>query len=312
MPSEIFVCVKHATEVQEPVRFASNTRNLATDCLGWTGNRADYFALEEALRLRENGQVETISCITAGPDPAVEALAYCLAAGADKAVHIRVPDDIQFNPWAVATLLGSAIHHFSGRLVFTAQCSSDGESGLVPAYLASTIGAAFMSNAADIRLSRNEVEIHRKIERGHRQVWKAALPTVVAFNKDISLPRYVSVAALISARHKSIVQLTPERLGVSLAELPCSAKLERLMPARARSKKLQTPIPGQSAAERILAITTGGASEKSKSVLEGLPEDLAVEAVSHLKRKMLLKRLATKPARQVTTRVGKEEDIHEN
>jgi hypothetical protein len=105
---------------------------------------------------------------------------------------------------------------------------------------------------------------------------------VVAFNKDINQPRYVSVAALISARQKLIIQLTPEMLEVSLAELPRSAKLERLMPARARSKKLQTPISGQSAAERILAITMGGANEKSKRVLQGLPEDLATDAAAGL------------------------------
>lgn len=312
MPSEIFVCVKHATEVREPVRFTPDGTNLATDCRGWAFNHADHFALEEALRLRENGQVETISCITVGPDPALEALVYCLAAGIDRAIHISVPDDMQFNPKTVATLLGRAIHHFGGRLVFTAQCSSDGESGLVPAYLASTIGAAFMSNAADIQISKNEVQIHRRIERGHRQVWKATLPTVVAFNKDINQPRYVSVAALISARQKLIIQLTPEMLAVSLAELPRSAKLERLMPARARSKKLHTPISGQSAAERILAITMGGANEKSKRVLQGLPEDLATEAVAQLKENRLLRQQAQTMVRRVTTTGENEEDTHED
>lgn len=312
IPAEILVCVKHAIRVQEPVKFTSDRRNLAAGCRDWICNRADHFALEAAIRLRESGRVETISCITAGPDPAVEALIYCLAAGADRAVHILVPDDIQFNPWAVATLLGSAVHHFGGRLIFTAQCSSDGESGLVPVYLASSIGAAYMSHASDIQLSGNEVEIHRKIERGHRQVWKAALPAVVAFNKDVNLPRYVSVAALMSTRQRLIVRLTPEMLGVSLAALPWSAKLEYLMPARARSRKLQTPIPGQSAAERMMAITTGGANEGRKRVLQGLPEELATEAVAYLNEKRLLKRPAQIAAGQVTTTVTKKDDAHED
>jgi electron transfer flavoprotein beta subunit len=309
---EIFLCVKHATQAQEPVRFTPDRNSLATESHGWTGNQADYFALEEALRLREDGQVETITCLTTGPVPAVEALVYCLAAGADKAIHIPVPDDMQFKPRAIALILGRAIHHLRGRLVFTAQESSDGESGMVPAYLASTIGAAFMSNVANIQLSGNEVEIHRRIERGHRHVWKAALPAVVAFNKDINLPRYVSVAAMICARQKAIVTLTPEMLGVSLAKLPRSAKLERLMPARARSKKLQTTISGQSAAQRILAITTGGVNDKNKKILQGQPEVLAAEAVAHLKEKKLLMQPAQTLARQVTGMVKKKEDRHED
>jgi electron transfer flavoprotein beta subunit len=309
---EIFLCVKHATQVQEPVRFTPDRKNLATENRSWTANQADCFALEEALRLREGGQVETITCLTAGPDSAVEALVYCLAAGADRVVHIPVPDDMQFNPRAVALILGHAIHHFSGSLVFTAQESSDGESGMVPAYLASTIGAAFLSNVANIQLSGNEVEIHRRIERGHRQVWKAMLPAVVAFNKDINLPRYVSVAAMICARQKAIVKLTPEMLGVSFAELPRSTKLERLIPARARSKKLQSTVSGQSAAQRILAITTGGASDKNKKVLQGQPEELAAEAVAHLKEKKLLMQPTQTLARQVTEMVKKKEDRHES
>src|SRR3972149_3949255 len=91
---EIFICVKSATQVQEPIRFTPDSRNLATECRGWARNRADHFALEEGLRLRENGQVETISCITVGPDPAVDALVYCLAAGAGRGGLIPVPRDL--------------------------------------------------------------------------------------------------------------------------------------------------------------------------------------------------------------------------
>ncbi len=305
--AEIFLCVKHAKLVQEPVRFTPDRKNLGTQSCRWSANKADYFALEEALRLREDGQVETVTCLTAGPDQGVDALVYCLAAGADRVVHIPVPDGTQFNPRAVALLLGRAIQYFGGRLVFTAHESSDGESGMVPAYLANTLGAVFMSNAATIHLSRHGVEIHRKIERGHRQVWKSKLPAVIAFDKNINLPRYVSVAAKISMRQKAIIKLTPEILGVSLADLPRSAMLEHLVPARVRSKKLQAPVSGQSAAQRMLAITKGGVSEKSKRVLQGSPEELAAEAVAHLKEKKLFRQPAQTQTGRATDFAKKKE-----
>jgi electron transfer flavoprotein beta subunit len=296
MERELFVCVKQATDVERPVRFTADAKSIAAHCRRWVRNKADHFALEEALRARERGEVNTVSCVSVGPAPAIEALAYCLASGADRAVWIPVPDELLFDSWAVGALLGSAIRHLGGRLVFTAQRSSDGESGLVPGYAAHTLGAAFISNVADVCFTRRGVEIRRKIERGHRQVWRASLPAVLAFAEGINTPRYVSVAAVIVARRRTIEEIRPEKFGVTLSAGPRLTQLERLMPARIRPKKLLSPVSSQSAAERMMAVSAGGLTDKSRKVLEGSREDLAAEAVAHLKDKRLLRRPGSREA----------------
>lgn len=290
MVPDLFVCVKQATVLKEPVRFTPEARDIAADCRYWRANEADRFALEAALRARECGAVGTVTCVTAGPAAADEALYYALAAGADRAVRLPVPAALLFEPSVVGTLLGTAIRYLGGRLVFAAQRSNDGESGLVPAYLAHVLRGAYLSNVSDFRLDPAGIEIRRRIERGHRQVWRASLPAVVAFDPGGTVPRYVAVAAIALARRREIEQLTPQALGTVLSQLPRPARLERLMPARVRSKKLQAPPSNQSAAERMRAITTGGTTNKKATFLEGAPHEVAVAVTDYLRQHRLLKR----------------------
>ena len=103
--------------------------------------------------------------------------------------------------------------------MLAAQRSDDGGSGIVPAALARRLGAAYLSNVAAIRLSGKRVEVERKLERGNRQVWSAALPAVVAVESGSVLVRHVSVAGLILARRRAVETVTPASFGVDASSL---------------------------------------------------------------------------------------------
>ena len=56
-------------------------------------NPADRCAIQEALSIRKRAGEGTITVVTVGPDRTRQALYYCLAHGADEAIHISYDDD---------------------------------------------------------------------------------------------------------------------------------------------------------------------------------------------------------------------------
>jgi electron transfer flavoprotein beta subunit len=286
---EAFVCVKPPTTVtavasadhpQAARRGATSPRPAA--------NEADLFALEEALRARDRGEVERVICVSVGAPRAREALVAALAMGADHAVRIDVAGDAGLDAAATAALLAAAIRSRGGRLVFAAQASDDGRSGLVPPFLASRLDAAYLSNAAAARLADGEVEILRRVERGGRQVWRAALPAVVACDGGINLPRYPRVAARLRARRQRIEETSPAALGVDLGSLPRPVAIVRLEPLRRRPKKIATPASQSSAADRMKALVGGGVTTKASKVLAGPLDQLVAATVAFLRERRFL------------------------
>lgn len=291
MERELFVCVKAALAVEGALRLAPGDTALDPKCRRFVRNEADAFALEVALGLRERGEVGRVTCLTVGPEAGRGSLAFALGMGADRAVRVEVPEDAGLDSAAIGVLLAAALRRLGAQLVFAAQRSDDGRSGIVPAAAAHHLGAAYLSNAAAVRLDGDLVEVERKLERGNRETWMAELPAVVAFEPGIVVPRYVSVAALVLARRAPRETLSPETLGVALERLPRLTTRLRLTAPRVRPKKLGTAAAGQSTAERLSQIMSGGVTaKKEKKILKGTPADLVGEVVRLLRDRNLLDR----------------------
>jgi electron transfer flavoprotein beta subunit len=285
---DVIVCVKQAVAVEGTLSLSSDGRALSPGCYRAVPNAGDTFALEQALRLRESGFVRSVICLTAGPPDFVAMLTLGLAMGADRAVRIDVDPDL-IDEVGTGVLLAAAIRQLGGSFVLAAQRSDDGASGIVPAAIARSLGAAYLSNSAAIRFAGAQVEVERKLERGNRQVWRAQLPAVVAVEPNTLLPRYVSVASLILAGRREVNTLTPAALGVDLAALPRLTELQRLATPRRRPKKTAAApaaakAPGVGARRPMAmgAIGGGSSGSKDKKVVTGTPEAIATAFIELL------------------------------
>jgi electron transfer flavoprotein beta subunit len=295
---EVFVCVKQAMSIAGAASVGPQAAQRAGTAPRPVRNEADMFALEEALRARDRGEVERVVCVSVGSPRAREALVAALAMGADHAVRIDVSDDAGLDAGATAALLAAAIGSLGGRLVFAAQTSDDERSGLVPAFLARRLDAVYLSNAATFRLTDGEVEIQRRVKRGGRQVWRAALPAVVAFDGGINVPRYPRVAARFRARRQTIEETSPAVLGVDLGSLPRPVAILRIEPLRRRTKKMALPAREGSAADRMRALVGGGIAAKASKVVAGPIDQLVAAAVAFLKERRLLEHGRAKSGRK--------------
>ncbi len=92
-------------------------------------------AIEEAVRLKEKKHVSEIVAITIGPVKSQETLRTALALGADRAVHIEVPNDVEVPPLQVclpdshrqvAKLLKAYSDKFNPDLIILGKQAIDG------------------------------------------------------------------------------------------------------------------------------------------------------------------------------------------
>jgi len=284
MSEEVFVVLQPDFAINGRASIARDGKSIAQECLSLTSRLADQVALEQALRLREKGHVSRVTCVAACSSAAEDILTQAMASGADRALRIDTGDDLYIDAQAVGQKIANEITGLNGELVFTGSWSGDGNGDLMPHVIAAGLGAACLSNTMNVEISADRVQIERRIEKGHRQIWEAILPAVVAFDPSATAPRYVPVAAQILARRRSITVIDP----VLSVEQPATA-LRKFIPARIRAKRVSVAPAHQTVQERMQATVAGGVSKKkSSTTLSGPPHQVADQIIAFLEERKFL------------------------
>ncbi len=282
---DVFVCTRPMAVIESSPRIRDDGMALDPSCSRWIVDADNAYALEAALQLREQGAVARVVCISAGPVEYDLALTWCLAAGADRVLRVDLPTAGALDARATGVLLAGAVRRAGGSLVIMAQRSGDEQNALVAPAMAADLGAGYLDNAVDVRVEAGEVRIQRRIERGHRQLWAADLPAVVAVAPGANRPRYVSVAGLSLARQGTIEILT----STDPDKLPRLSERVSLVPGRQRTRAVSVPAASASAAERMQAIMGTASKGPGPTMLRGSKEELADHAVAFMQDRGILR-----------------------
>src|SRR5690606_34167463 len=122
---KIVVCMKQTPSKDSALRISADGAALDLSQAEFETNEPDSYALEEALRLKDEHSAEVIA-VTAGAADNTTAIRDALAKGADRGIFI---EDASFEgitePLATATALAAAIRKESPDLVLTGLQSDD-------------------------------------------------------------------------------------------------------------------------------------------------------------------------------------------
>ena len=105
---KLLVCIKQVPDMES--RFKPNPDGTWYEeaDLAFRMNEYDEYAVEEAVRLREQlGDSAELTVLSIGPDRVVEAIKKALAMGADKAVHVQDPNVAAKDSWQIASIIAS-------------------------------------------------------------------------------------------------------------------------------------------------------------------------------------------------------------
>src|SRR6478672_9069406 len=214
---KILVAVKRVIgfNVKPRVRMDGSGVDLAN--VKMSMNPFDEIAVEEAIRLKEQGVATEIVAISIGPAKAQETLRTALAMGADRAILVQTPDDIgsEVEPLAVAKILAAIAKEEQPRLVILGKQAIDDDNNATGQMLAALLGWPQGTFASKVEVS-DSATVTREVDGGLETV-KLNLPAVVTTDLRLNEPRYASLPNIMKAKSKPVATKSPADYGVDVA-----------------------------------------------------------------------------------------------
>src|SRR5215813_874617 len=147
---KVLVPVKRVIDFNVAVRVKSDRSGVDLNNVKMSINPFDEIAVEEAVRLKEKGNVSEIVAISIGPQAAQETLRTALAMGADRGILVKCDGDIE--PLAVAKILRAVCVEEQPNLVILGKQAIDDDCNQTGQMLAALLGWPQATFAAKVEL----------------------------------------------------------------------------------------------------------------------------------------------------------------
>lgn len=194
------VCIKQVPDVTAPIQIRGG--ELAMDAGRVVLNAYDASAVEEALVLKEQHGGE-IDVILIGPDKATETIRKALAMGADRGIHLVVPEGTDLDSHAVSQLLADALQDGGYDVILAGKQSQDSDAGLGGSMLAERLGLPYASNAVGLAQDGDAFVVTRQGDSG-QEILALPTPCLVTCSNDMNNPRIPNLKGVMGAKRKPI------------------------------------------------------------------------------------------------------------
>ena len=206
MKLNILVCVKQVPDTAE-IRTDPKTGNLLREGLPAVVNPYDKYALELALRIKDEHPGVKVTMVSMGPRQAEAALRQCLAMGADKAVLLSDRAFGGADTLATSYVLARAVRHLGAfDLILCGRQAIDGDTAQTGPALAEQLGWPQVTLVKELQVSADRIRATRETSRG-TEVWQAALPALVTVTKPGFEPRVPTLRASLAAKRAAVTVL---------------------------------------------------------------------------------------------------------
>jgi electron transfer flavoprotein beta subunit len=217
-------------------------------------NSVDRYAIEAAVRIKEATAGSEVVAVSMGPEGVAECLRTALALGADRAALVSDPAAAGSDLLATAKVLAGVLAREQPDLTLFGQQSADGGGGLLWAAIADLLRLPFASQAAELEVQDNTVQVSRQTEIGD-EVITVGLPALISVGDSINEPRYTSLKGVMAAKKKPLEILSLADLGLDPDDVGVAGSRTEVLatappPARARARKIEDSA---AAAEEIVA-----------------------------------------------------------
>ncbi|MBW5448274.1 electron transfer flavoprotein subunit beta [Cohnella sp. CFH 77786] len=248
----VYVLMKQTFDTEEKIVLRDG--NIADDGVKFVINPYDEYAVEEAIRIKEQ-HGGTVVAVSVGPERAAEALRTALAMGADEAVLIS-DERIGADEFSVSKALAAYLGKQSYDLILGGNFSVDNGSGQVAIRLSQLLGIPHVSSITQLTLSGNQAVVLRDAE-GDTETVEVALPALFTAQQGLNEPRYPSLPGIMKAKKKPFGQLGLEDLGLSEGDTAPKTERESLsLPPERKAGRILKGGPAEQAAELVQLLRT--------------------------------------------------------
>ena len=215
---KVLVPVKRVIDYNVKVRVKADNTGVDLANVKMSMNPFDEIAVEQAIRMKEAGQVEEIIAVSIGVAKAQETLRTALAMGADRAILIEAAEtvDTDIEPLAVAKLLKAVVDEEQPGLVLCGKQAIDNDMNATGQMLAALLGWSQGTFASGIEVEGDSATVTREVDGGLQTI-KVKMPAIVTVDLRLNEPRYASLPNIMKAKKKPLDTKTPADYGVDVS-----------------------------------------------------------------------------------------------
>jgi electron transfer flavoprotein beta subunit len=215
----IVVCMKQVPDSAQ-IRVHPVTNTIMRQGVPTIINPYDLFAIEEALRLRDQFGGE-VTVLTMGPPSAEDCLRKALSFGVDRAVLLTdrffAGADTLATTYALATALRKIGAEFGAPdIVFTGKQTIDGDTAQVGPGVAKRLGyiqLTYVSKINSVDVEKRLIEVERRAEGGVQQL-RSRLPCLITILEGVNEIRVGSLTDALKAARAKPVRWSAQDAGV--------------------------------------------------------------------------------------------------
>jgi len=220
---KVLVAIKRVIDYNVKIRVKPDQSDVDLTNVKMAMNPFCEIAVEEAVRLKENGVASEIIAVTVGPKAAQEQLRTALALGADRAIHVQTDERVE--SLGAAKALAKLVEEEKPELVILGKQAIDTDNNQTGQMLAALTGRAQGTFASDITVEDGKLQVTREIDGG-LQTLELTLPAIVTVDLRLNVPRYAKLPDIMKAKKKPLDVKTPDELGVEVASKLALVKVE--------------------------------------------------------------------------------------
>jgi electron transfer flavoprotein beta subunit len=242
------VAIKRVVDYNVRVRVKPDGSGMATAGVKTSINPFDEIAIEAALRLKESGTFGQVVLVTIGPAEADQQLRTGLAMGADRAIRVDAPAELE--PLLVARTLHALVVREQPRLVVLGKQAVDDDHGQTGQMLAALWDRPQATFASELAIAGDVATVTREVDAG-LETLEVDLPAVVTTDLRLNQPRYVKLPEILKAKSKPLAVLPLASLSLAAER---QFRVHDFAPPPARGAGVRV----KSVAELVAALETRG------------------------------------------------------
>ncbi|MDZ7924154.1 MAG: electron transfer flavoprotein subunit beta/FixA family protein [Marinagarivorans sp.] len=209
---KILVPIKRVVDYNVKVRPNADGSGVDIANAKMSTNPFCEIAVEEAVRLKEQGLATEVIVVSVGDVKCHEQLRAAMALGADRAIHIDAPTTME--PLAIAKALKAIVDKEQPQLIILGKQSIDGDNNQTGQMLAALCGYGQGTFASKLALDKQQVTVTREIDGG-LQTLKLTLPAIITTDLRLNEPRYAKLPDIMKAKKKPLETIPATDLGIN-------------------------------------------------------------------------------------------------
>ncbi len=210
---KVLVAVKRVVDYKVQIRVKSDQSGVETQNVKMSVNPPDENAIEEAIKLKEQGIASETIAVSIGDDKSQDVLRTAMAMGLDRSILAKT--DQLLEPLAVAKVLKSIVEKEKPDLVLLGKQAIDDDANQTGQLLSALLNWPQGCFISKLKIENKLLSISREIDEGIENL-ELNLPAILTCDLRLNTPRFASLPNIMKAEKKTLDIVDVGELGIDI------------------------------------------------------------------------------------------------